>query len=49
MNGHICYVDVGEDRDEVLARYKIEHGLKEGERVHVVRFVTPEMVRAKNK
>ena len=38
----ICFVCVGENRNEVLAKYKNEHDVKEGERVHVVKFVSRE-------
>lgn len=44
-NRYICYVDVGEDCDLVVARFKQDNDVTDTDTVHVVQFVTPEMVR----
>ena len=44
-NCYVCYVDVGEDRDEVVAKFKLDNNVKDGDKLHVVKFVTPETVR----
>ena len=40
-NSYICYVHPDEDRDEVLAKFRLDNNVKGGI-VHVVKFVSRE-------
>ena len=35
---YICFVNPGEDRDEVLVRFKHERNVPNGARIHVIRW-----------
>lgn len=39
----VCFIRSGQDKDEVLAKYHLDNDVKAGERVHVVRFISPEL------
>lgn len=39
-NSYVCYVDVGQDRDEVVERFRLDNNVQDGDIVHVVKFVS---------
>ena len=41
----ICFVNPGEDEDEVIAKHMEKYPRPPGSRLHIVHFVTPKTVR----
>lgn len=39
-NSYVCYVDVGQDRDETVERFRLDNNVQDGDRVHVVKYVS---------
>ena len=40
QNSYVCIVDPGKDRDEVVERFRLDNNVQDGDRLHVVVFLS---------